>query len=197
MAKTDYSKCVKCGLCWSICPTEAISWTPGEYPKIDPNTCMGCGACYERCPNYAITMERLPEPKIVRVDVSKVDFKKVEEICRNAGFHPEQIICFCTGTRAKEVAAAIILGAKTPEEISRMTGVRTGCKVECIQPILRLLRAVGIEPKPKPGRHAWYGICPTVFEIPKKVREKYRARGFYFDEDEMLLKKLTRGEAKV
>jgi Fe-S-cluster-containing hydrogenase component 2 len=181
-------------LCWSICPTEAIRWEPGSYPERDSEFCYGCGACVERCPAYAINLEPIPEPRLVKVDISKVDRKVVEELCIKAGFNPKQIVCFCTGTRADEIAAAIVLGAKTPEDISRATGVRTGCKVECIQPVLRLLRAAGAELKPKRGRHAWYGITPTIFEIPKEVREKYSTRGFYFDGDEELLRKVLKAK---
>ncbi|MEM4004369.1 MAG: 4Fe-4S binding protein [Desulfurococcaceae archaeon] len=191
VAKVDMAKCSKCGTCWSICPTESISWTPGDYPVVDKNTCTGCGGCVERCPSYAIELIPLQTPKMIKVDVSTVDYKKIEEICRNAMLHPKQVICFCTGTRAEEVAAAILLGARTPEDISRMTGVRTGCKVECIQPILRLLKAAGIMPQPKPGRHAWYGLAPTVFEIPRDIREKYKQKGFHFDEDEKLLRRIA------
>ncbi|MEM4514166.1 MAG: 4Fe-4S binding protein [Ignisphaera sp.] len=191
MAEVDVAKCSKCGTCWSICPTESISWTPGDYPVVDKDTCTGCGGCVERCPSYAIELIPLQIPKMIKVDVSTVDYKKIEEICRNATLHPKQVICFCTGTRAEEVAAAILLGARTPEDVSRMTGARTGCKVECIQPILRLFKAAGIMPQPKPGRHAWYGLTPTVFEIPKDIREKYKLKGFYFDEDEKLLRKIA------
>ncbi len=190
VAEVDTAKCTQCGTCWAICPTEAIKWSPGEYPERDLSLCYGCGACVERCPAYAITLKPLSEPRLVKVDVSKVDYEKVKELCKKAYLHPKQIICFCTGTRAEEVAAAILLGAKTPEDVTRMTGVRTGCKVECIQPVLRLLKAAGIDPRPKPGRYAWYGITNILFEISEDVKKKYSARGFYFDKDEELLKKL-------
>lgn len=196
-AEIDVSKCTKCGVCWSICPTEAIKWEPGLYPERDLQYCYGCSACVDRCPAYAVTLKPLPEPRIVKTDVSKVDYKLVKDLCLKAGFHPKQVVCFCTGTRAEEIAAAIILGAKTPEDVSRMTGARTGCRVECIQPILRILKAAGIEPKPKPGRHAWYGITPLLFEIPREVREKYAKRGFYFDQDEQLFRKILKAAEKV
>ena len=67
-----------------------------------------------------------------------------------------------------------------------MTGMRTGCKVECIQPILRLLEAAGITPK-RPKGWQWYGRTATIWEIPEEVRQKYSSRGFYFDEDLKLL----------
>ena len=81
------------------------------------------------------------------------------------------------------VAAAILDGADTPEEISSRTGIRTGCTIECIQPILRLLEAAGIQPKPNPDGWQWYGETVTAWTMPEKVKQKYASRGFYFDED--------------
>lgn len=89
--------------------------------------------------------------------------------------------------RAEEVAAAILDGADTPEEISSRTGIRTGCTIECIQPILRLLEAAGIQPKPNPDGWQWYGETVTAWTMPEKVKQKYASRGFYFDEDRKLL----------
>lgn len=73
------------------------------------------------------------------------------------------------------------------EDISFMTGVRTGCKVECIQPILRLLEAAGITPEPPKGGWQWYGRTVTAWETPEEVKRKYASQGFYFDEDIKLL----------
>jgi hypothetical protein len=91
------------------------------------------------------------------------------------------------------VAGAIIKGAKSPEDISRMTGIRMGCKVECIQPILRLLQAAGITPE-KPSGWQWYGLTPTVFDIPEEIKQKYNSRGFYFDEDIKLFDKVVKAK---
>ena len=98
-----------------------------------------------------------------------------------ANFNPEQIVCFCTGTRAEEVAAAILKGAASPEDISRQTGIRTGCKVECIEPALRLLQAASTPQAPKGWQ--WYGLTPAVWDIPEEVKRKYNKNGFYFEED--------------
>ena len=122
---------------------------------------------------------------MLRLDPSVVDRQKLVGLCSKARFHPEQIVCFCTGTRAEEVAAAILQGARSPEEISRTIGVRTGCKTECIQPILRLLYAAGVEPTPVEKGWQWYGKTLTIWEIPREVKQKYPR--FYFEEDEKLL----------
>ncbi|MGO9737547.1 MAG: (2Fe-2S)-binding protein, partial [Desulfomonilaceae bacterium] len=152
--------------------------------------CRGCGDCEQRCPEYAITMVVREEPVMAKVEMDGLDYQAIINLCRKARFHPEQVVCYCTATRADEVAAAIMRGAKTPDEISYMTGIRTGCKVECIQPILRILEAAGIEPKPSPGGWQWYGRTITAWEIPEEVKKKYANRGFYFDEDIDLLNRV-------
>ena len=56
-------KCVACGLCPTICPSNCIKLVPGEddqgnrYPivyEIDEFRCIFCGMCQEVCPVEAI-----------------------------------------------------------------------------------------------------------------------------------------------
>jgi len=185
----DAAKCIGCGICTKVCPSAAIKLVDRKA-VVKEADCRGCGGCEQRCPVYAITMVKLEQPFTVQVDITDVSYDEIESICRNAKLNPEQIVCYCTTTRAEEVAAAIIKGAKSPEEISRATGIRMGCKVECIQPILRLLKAAGIEPV-RPDGYQWYGLTPTVWDIPEDVKAKYGSRGFYFDEDIKLLDKVV------
>lgn len=195
IAEVDEDKCTGCGICTRVCPTLSIR-VEDKVARVDVTACAGCGACVERCPFDAVSLVDLESPRVLKVDPASVDREKLVDICRKANIHPEQIVCFCTGTRAEEVAAAILMGAKSPEEISRMTGVRTGCKTECIQPILRLLYAAGIEPAPVEGGWQWYGKTVTIWEVPDEVKQKYSARGFYFREDEKLLNKVIEKIAK-
>ena len=186
--------CTGCRICEKVCPTLSIKVVGEKKEKravVDLSTCVGCGACVEICDfEGAVTLKTLEEPKIINVDPRSVDEKEISKLCLEAKIHPEQVVCFCTGTRADEVAATILLGATSPEELSRKTGVRTGCKVECIEPVLRLLKAAGIEPEPVEKGWQWYGLTPTIWDIPEEVIRKYSARGFYFEEDKALLKKL-------
>ncbi|MCG0278514.1 MAG: 4Fe-4S binding protein [Thermanaeromonas sp.] len=189
VAVVDEEKCKACRTCERVCPVLAIK-VENRKAVVDAERCRGCAACEQRCPDYAITMVKREEPVVVVVNMDGVDYNQVIELCRRARLHPEQIICYCTATRAEEVAAAILQGARSPEDVSFMTGVRTGCKVECIQPILRLLKAAGIEPAPPKGGWQWYGRTPTVWDIPEEVKQKYASRGFYFDEDIKLFERV-------
>ncbi|CEP66488.1 4Fe-4S ferredoxin-type, iron-sulphur binding domain [Moorella glycerini] len=190
LAAVDAGKCRGCKTCEKVCPVLAIK-VVNRKAVVDAERCRGCAACEQRCPDYAITMVKREQPVVVKVDVSAVDYEQVEDLCRRARLNPEQIICYCTATRAEEVAAAILQGARSPEEISFLTGARTGCKVECIQPILRLLEAAGIKPEPPKDGWQWYGRTVTVWEIPEEVKHKYATRGFYFDEDIKLLDRVV------
>ncbi|MGB9662796.1 MAG: indolepyruvate ferredoxin oxidoreductase subunit alpha [Moorellaceae bacterium] len=190
LAVVDQEKCRACKTCERVCPVLAVA-VVDRKAVVDADRCRGCAACEQRCPEYAITMVKREQPVVVGVDVGAVDYSRIQELCRKAKLHPEQIICYCTATRAEEAAAAILQGARSPEEVSFQTGARTGCKVECIQPILRLLEAAGIEPVPPKGGWQWYGRTPTVWEIPEEVKEKYASRGFYFEEDIKLLDRVV------
>ena len=47
-------KCAKCGICYNVCPAEAIDWKKNEYAKIDKDKCIKCKACIAACPFKAI-----------------------------------------------------------------------------------------------------------------------------------------------
>ena len=54
----DSSKCVKCLMCWTMCPEPAIVRGDDDSVSIDYTFCKGCGICAEICPVKAIRMER-------------------------------------------------------------------------------------------------------------------------------------------
>ncbi|MFA4919557.1 MAG: NADH-quinone oxidoreductase subunit NuoI [Thermodesulfovibrionales bacterium] len=61
LAKRDgKSKCVGCGLCATICPSQCISITRAkgrvEKYELDILRCIYCGFCVEACPYGAISM---------------------------------------------------------------------------------------------------------------------------------------------
>ncbi len=72
-------KCVACGLCAAICPSDAIKVCPYEeeggerYPKefiIDEIRCIFCGFCAEACPMDAIELTGVYD----YVDYNRSDF---------------------------------------------------------------------------------------------------------------------------
>ncbi len=53
--KKDENRCVHCGACAAVCPTEAISiQRPEMYVVFDPEKCSGCELCVKACPPRAI-----------------------------------------------------------------------------------------------------------------------------------------------
>ncbi len=195
LARIDQDKCIGCGTCVKVCPTLAIRLEK-KKAVIDPSRCRACGNCNQRCPTMAASLEKLDHPFTVHVSVEDLPVEQIETLCRKAGFNPSQIVCYCTATRAEEVAAAVLKGARTPEDISLQTGLRCGCSVECIQPALRLLEAHGIHPVPPEGGWQWYGRTPTLQEIPEKIKAKYSHRGFYFDEDIKLFESVVQSDRR-
>lgn len=170
LAVIDTDKCVGCSTCSNVCPAGAIEMVD-KRPVVDANNCFGCRACSESCPKYCITMQPLEEKRTVYFDPSGYDQEKIKEICVNAHFYPKMVIC-CSGTKAEEVAAAILAGAKTPIEITRLTGIRTNCKSGCVQPIFRMLKGAGIECEAPPG-YQWYDMTQTLWDLNDKVKEEY------------------------
>jgi bacterioferritin-associated ferredoxin/NAD-dependent dihydropyrimidine dehydrogenase PreA subunit len=166
----------------------------GVAPDFHQEDCRGCSNCSSRCPSVAISLKELDESYTVRVEVEDRIKEQVRDICVRAKMHPESIVCFCTSTRAMEIAAAIVKGAKTPEDVSKMTGARTGCGVLCIQPIFRLMQAAGRELGVSPQSHVWYHTVPTLWEIPSHVVEECEGRGFRFEEDKAYYEELIREE---
>ena len=138
------------------------------------------------CPVEAITMVPRAEPRIVFLDYSQVDPEKITELCRKANLHPHQWGCMCNGTRVREVAAAVLMGAKTLEEIALMTGIRSGCTAYCVHHMLRLLKAHGVEVE-EPKNQRWYNSIQTIWDMPKEVEDKYP--GHFFEEDRKIFRK--------
>jgi bacterioferritin-associated ferredoxin len=173
-----------------VCPVYAITVKKkGEVEvKIDENRCVGCWNCEQRCPEHAITMVPC-EPYRLGTDVSPFDYKEIATLCRKAHFHPKQVVCYCTASRAEELAAAILAGAKTPDEVVLATGIGAGCGIECNQPIQRFLEAAGIRFERRKESYQWYGRTTTIWEISPVVRADYPT--FRFEDDRELIDRIV------
>ncbi|MCR4443354.1 MAG: 4Fe-4S dicluster domain-containing protein [Peptococcaceae bacterium] len=193
-AVIDLDKCNGCRTCYRVCPTFAISME-NKKPVIDYAKCYGCTNCHQRCPQYAVTMEPLEEPIEVGMDVNRFDQDKIWDICIKAKYSPDMIVCICSNTRAGEVAAAILDGARTPAEVTLKTGAGIGCKIACPRPIYRLLQAAGIEPPDPADGYQWRGPTATLWNLNPEVIEKYGSR-YFFEEDRKFLDDILEAKLK-
>ncbi len=48
--------CTLCGACADVCPSGALSYTPGSPPAIDRSLCTGCGECAASCSYKALVL---------------------------------------------------------------------------------------------------------------------------------------------
>ena len=54
---SDFDKCIKCGICWIMCPDIAYCENPLGFFDWDEKYCKGCGICAVECPKGAIEMK--------------------------------------------------------------------------------------------------------------------------------------------
>lgn len=169
--QVDKAVCKGDKICENICPTGAIKVVQ-KKAEVNEEKCVACFKCFDACPENAVRFVPRTHPLILGIDPSEINQEKLRELCARAHIDPEQPICLCNGILAKEVAAAVLKGAKSPEEIILMTGVRSRCGIWCTTPVLRLLKAHGVEIIPPEG-HRWYNIEPALWDIPEEVAQKY------------------------
>ncbi len=195
MAVVDREKCTACKTCIHICPVVAITLEDDKgRPKarIDERECQACLICINRCPERAIRLEARSAPLTFGLEVTRPLTEEVEMICQKAHMYPDQIICYCHRIQAKEIVTAILSGAKTPEQVSRMTGARTGCGILCITGVIRLLQAGGLKLEGAPG-HQWYGSTLSIWDLPDEVLRKYD-ESYYLLEDRNTMNEVFSGK---
>jgi Fe-S-cluster-containing hydrogenase component 2 len=171
MAVVDPTKCIGDRICENVCPTNAVRMID-KKAVVEKRKCAACLKCIDYCGEDAISLVPRSESMVLRVDPSEVDQDQLEELCYKAYFHPDDVICPCTATTAGEVGAAILKGAKTPEDISIMTGVRTACGMWCMALVQELIRAHGIQISP-PNGYNWYEVSTGLWNVPEEVVQKY------------------------
>jgi len=195
-AQVNRELCKGCKTCEMVCPVYAIKVKREDgkpLVEIDHGRCVGCWNCEQRCPEHAIQM--IPcEPYPLKTDVGQLDYKEIEALCRKAHFHPKQVVCYCSASRAEELAAAILAGAKTPDAVVLATGIGAGCGIECNQPIQRFLEAAGLRPERKKESFQWYGRTITVWEVSPEVKAHHPV--FRFVEDRQLMDRIVEAPVK-
>ena len=195
-SKVNMELCTGCKTCEMVCPVYAVKVKKkGKDIQVDMdlNKCVGCWNCEQRCPDHAIEM--IPcEPYVLGTDVSQFDYKEIEALCRKAHFHPKQGVCYCSGSRAEELAAAILGGAKTPDAVVLATGIGAGCGIECNQPIQRFLEAAGHRYERPKSSWQWYGRTTTAWEVPPDIKGGYPV--FRFEEDRELLDRIVNAKVR-
>jgi Fe-S-cluster-containing hydrogenase component 2 len=187
LSEVDETLCNGDRICENVCPTAAIKVVK-KKARVDKERCVACMKCLDACPENAVTLTLRPEPLTIGIDPSTVDQEKLKELCAKANLDPEASICLCHGILAKEIAAAVLKGAETPEDVALMTGVRIGCGMWCTTPILRVLKANEIDVV-FPKGYRMYDVEPAVWDIPKEVAEKYPE--YFLEEDAELSRKGT------
>lgn len=181
-AQVDEAKCTGCKICENVCPTGAIQVVE-KKARVEENKCAACMKCLDSCNEGAIRMVPRERPLSLGVDPMEVDQDELRELCLRARFKPEEPVCLCNLIPAREVAAAILKGAKTPEEVTLMTGIRTSCGMWCMAPILRLLKAHGLTIEPPKG-YRWYDVDAALWNTSEEVARKYSE--YYLEEDKEL-----------
>jgi NAD-dependent dihydropyrimidine dehydrogenase PreA subunit/bacterioferritin-associated ferredoxin len=188
--------CKGCKTCQMVCPVYAVAVSrEGGKPRVDIDLkkCVGCWNCEQRCPEHAIRMVPC-EPYTLTTDVSRFDYGEIQALCRKARFHPKQVVCYCSASRAEELAAAVLGGAKTPDAVVLATGIGAGCGIECNQPVQRFLEAAGMRFERVKESYQWYGRTATVWEVSPEVKAKHAT--FRFAEDRELMDRIADSPVK-
>ena len=167
--------CTGCYRCERVCPTEAMVMVGPKTKAIavvDNDKCVACMRCIDACDDDALHAITRDEPLVLDPDHSDVELDAVGELCRTAGLDPSMQICTCSETFAQDVAAQILEGATSYEELALSVGVQSGCLMYCSIPIYRLLSAATGEAKSN-SQVRRYSPDLKLIDIPAELDEKY------------------------
>jgi ferredoxin len=168
--------CTGCYRCERTCPTGAISMVgprKGALAVVNEPTCIACFRCIDVCDDDAITIAELDEPNVVGTKARDFDPAEVRELCARAGMEPDQMACLCSSTKVKELAAAVIGGAETYEQLAIATGAASGCLLYCSVPMRRILTARYGEVAQDKRHLRRYDTDQVLLDIPEDAADQY------------------------
>ncbi|OBI51993.1 4Fe-4S binding protein [Mycobacterium sp. E796] len=168
--------CTGCYRCERTCPTGAIEMV-GPRKKalavVAPEACIACFRCIDVCDDDAITVAELEQPRMVRTSTKTVDAQTLRQLCEKAGMDPNQQACLCSSTKVKELAAAVLTGASTFEDLARATGAASGCLLYCGVPMRRVLVAhLGENYNDSPHVRR-YDSDQVLLDVPEDAADAY------------------------
>lgn len=191
LPRIDHSVCRACRKCEEICPAGAIALArEAGKMAVDAARCIDCQRCMDACSENAITMMPREADRVLQVDLSRLDPEEINRLCRRAGLAPGEAVCACSFITARDLAGAVLLGARTPEDVCAMTGVRRGCGIYCLVNVFKILEASGITPEER-EKSRLYHLPLDPLDIPEERLLEIDARfpQFRLGEDVSLIKR--------
>ncbi|MBV9509459.1 MAG: 4Fe-4S binding protein [Caulobacteraceae bacterium] len=177
--------CTGCYLCERICPTAAIEMVgpkSSALAVVDNSKCVACFRCIDICEDDALLSHERKAPVKFGIDPASVDQVALGELLLKADLDPDAVGCVCSTTSNKEIAAAVIAGARTLEEVSLRSGVQSGCLMYCFAPIHRLVTTHWGEMPESSTKNKWYGTSQTLMDVAPEVAQG--ARDFFVEEEQ-------------
>jgi NAD-dependent dihydropyrimidine dehydrogenase PreA subunit/bacterioferritin-associated ferredoxin len=167
LAEVDRGICTGCRECERICPAGAITMVE-KKAFVDGDRCIDCQRCIDRCDKVnAIRRASRPSEVARCVDSTDIDPTLLKTLCGKAGILPDMPICGCMRVTGRESVAAILKGAKTPEDLCAMTGLRAGCGLYCVTRIFQVFAACGIVLE-NPKDRRWIKLTLSLADIPEE-----------------------------
>ena len=165
VAALELAGCTGCKRCDIVCPSCAIT-VASKKAAIDGSRCIGCSRCVDNCPEDVIWMAPRDEPMEIRVEFGDEVREAAEALLERAQIpiNPQVPVCACSFASYADVAAAVVSGANSLEEVCAATGLRSGCGIYCVTSALRILKAAGADMTPPKG-HRWYDLTLSLWDL--------------------------------